>query len=53
MYKVVDGIARKQIVIASLRSQSSAVVKQGLDVADTVILFPTDAIADGVRIRPR
>jgi HlyD family secretion protein len=53
MFKVVDGIARKQIVTVSLRSQSNAVVKQGLDVGDTVILFPTDAIADGVRIRPR
>jgi HlyD family secretion protein len=52
-FKVVDGRARKQIVILSLRSQSDAVVKQGLDVGDTVILFPTDAISDGVRVRPR
>ena len=53
VFKVVDSVARMQIVILSLRSQTDAVVRQGLDPGDTVILFPTDAISDGVRVRSR
>ncbi len=53
VFKVVDGAAHKQGVILTLRSQSHAVVKRGLDVGDTVVLFPADAIADGVRVRPQ
>jgi HlyD family secretion protein len=52
-FKVIDGIARKKIVMVTARSQFNAVVNQGLDVGDTVILFPTAAIADGVRVRRR
>ena len=53
VFKVIDGIARKKIVMVTVRSQFNAVVNQGLDVGDRVILFPTAAIADGVRVRRR
>jgi HlyD family secretion protein len=52
-FAVVDGVARRRTVVLSQRAEASAAVQQGLDPGDRVILFPTDAIADGVRVRPR
>jgi HlyD family secretion protein len=53
VFAVVDGVARRRTVVLSQRAEAGAAVQQGLDPGDTVILFPTDAIADGVRVRPR
>ena len=53
MFAVVDGVARRRTVVLSQRAETSAAVQQGLEPGDTVILFPTDAIAEGVRVRPR
>lgn len=53
VYAVVDGAARRRSVVLSQRAETSAAVQQGLAPGDTVILFPTDAITDGVRVRPR
>jgi HlyD family secretion protein len=53
VFAVTDGVARRQTVLLSQRADTTAAVQQGLAPDDTVILFPTDAIADGVRVRPR
>ena len=53
MFAVVDGVARRRRVVLSQRAETSAAVQQGLEPGDTMILFPTDAIAEGVRVRPR
>jgi HlyD family secretion protein len=53
VFAVVDGVARRRTVVLSQRAETSAAVQQGLDPGDTVILFPTDAIAEDVRVRPR
>jgi HlyD family secretion protein len=53
VFAVVDGVARRRTVVLSQRAEAGAAVQQGLDPGDTVILFPTDAIANGVRVRPR
>jgi hypothetical protein len=39
--------------VLSQRAEASAAVQQGLAPGDTVILFPTDAITEGVRVRLR
>lgn len=53
VFAVVDAAARRRRVVLSQRAETSAAVQQGLEPGDTVILFPTDAIAEGVRVRPR
>jgi HlyD family secretion protein len=53
VFAVVDGVARRRTVVLSQRADTTAAVQQGLEPGDTVILFPTDAIAEGVRVRPR
>jgi CheY-like chemotaxis protein len=53
VFVVVDGVAHRRTVVLSQRAEASAAVQQGLNPDDTVILFPTDAIAEGVRVRPR
>jgi HlyD family secretion protein len=53
VFAVVDGVARRRTVVLSQRAETTAAVQQGLEPGDTVILFPTDAIAEGVRVRPR
>ena len=52
-FAVVDSVARKRSVVLSQRAQSSAAVQQGLNPGDSVILYPTDEIAGGVRVRVR
>jgi HlyD family secretion protein len=52
-FVVADGVARKRTVTLSHRSQTSAAVQAGVQAGEQVVLFPTDAIADGVRVRPR
>jgi HlyD family secretion protein len=53
VFAVVDGMARRRSVVLSQRGETSAAVQQGLAPGDTVILFPTDAVTEGVRVRPR
>jgi HlyD family secretion protein len=53
VFVVVQGVAHRRSVVLSQRAETSASVQQGLKPGDTVILFPTDAIAEGVRVQPR
>jgi HlyD family secretion protein len=53
VYAVEDGRARKRIVELGPRGDRQAVVEAGLASGDPVIVFPGDAIADGVRVRAR
>jgi HlyD family secretion protein len=53
VFAVVDGVARRRTVVPSQRADTTAAVEQGLEPGDAVILFPTDAIAEGVGVRPR
>jgi HlyD family secretion protein len=53
VFAVVNGVARRRTVVLSQRGATSAAVQQGLDPGDMVILFPTDAVAEGARVRPR
>jgi HlyD family secretion protein len=48
-----DGVAHKRTVRLSHRSQSNAAVLDGVQPGEAVILFPTDAIANGVRVKTR
>lgn len=48
-----DGRARLQPVQIGSRSGVLAAVERGVVPGDMVIAYPTDAIADGVRVRPR
>jgi hypothetical protein len=47
------GVARRRTVVLSQRAETTAAVRQGREPGDTVILFPTDVVAEGVRVRPR
>ena len=47
------GRAHKRTVAVARRSSTEAAVTQGLAADERVILFPTEVIADGVRIRSR
>ena len=53
VFAVVDGLARKRAVVLSQRAETTAAVQRGLTAGDTVIMFPTDAVTEGVRVRPR
>lgn len=53
VFAVENGRARRRPVEIAQRAETTAAVRQGLSPGDTVILFPTDAISDGVRVRPR
>jgi HlyD family secretion protein len=51
---VVDGgRARKRVAASPRRNPRDALIENGLAEGETVILYPTDAIADGVRVRVR
>jgi HlyD family secretion protein len=45
--------ARKRPVVSPRRSAREALIQRGLAEGDTVILYPTDAIADGVAVTVR
>lgn len=47
------GIARKRLITVSRRTGLEAAVASGLQQGDRVILYPSDAIRDGVRITSR
>jgi HlyD family secretion protein len=52
-YVVMDGTARKRVMTLSRRAGLEATVAGGVQPGDRVILFPTDAIKDGVRVTRR
>lgn len=53
VFVVSDGIAVKRAIDAPRRNARVALVAGGLQAGDRVIAFPGDAVADGVRVRPR
>jgi HlyD family secretion protein len=52
-FVVSDGRAHKRAIVSPRRNARHALIDEGLVEGDTVILYPTDAIADAVRVRAR
>jgi HlyD family secretion protein len=52
-FVIENGRAHKRPVVSRRRTAQTALVEQGLDEGQSVILYPSDAIADGVRVRMR
>ncbi len=53
VFRVADGTARLTPVTLGARSAQHAEVREGLQPGDTVIIHPSDSIADGVAVMPR
>ena len=53
VYKVIDGAARLQEVEIGQRSGLEAEVLSPLSVGDQIVVYPSDAIQDGVSVVPR
>jgi HlyD family secretion protein len=53
VYKVVDGAASLQIVEIGQNSGLEAEVLRGLAAGDRIVVYPSDEIADGVKVVPR
>jgi HlyD family secretion protein len=53
VFAVEDGVARLRPVVVGLRSDRHAEILDGLPEGATVIVFPGDRIAEGVRVTPR
>jgi HlyD family secretion protein len=53
VYKVVDGVAHLQQVEIGQRNGLEAEVLKGLAVGEQILVYPGDAIADGVRVTAR
>ncbi len=51
LFKVVDGVARQQIVEVGHQNGLEAEITDGLDEGDQVILHPSDQVEDGVAVR--
>jgi HlyD family secretion protein len=47
------GKARKRVVEVGHRNGVEATVSKGLDVGDLVVVYPSDAVKDRVRVKPR
>jgi HlyD family secretion protein len=52
-FVVEHGRARKRPVVSPRRSQREALIERGVAEGETVILYPTDVIADGVGVTVR
>jgi HlyD family secretion protein len=52
-YVVESGRARRRAVAVSARGERESVIDRGLAEGTQVVVYPSDAIADGVRVRPR
>lgn len=52
-FVVAGGRARKRAVVSRRRSAREALVESGLAEGEIVILYPTDAVADGASVRVR
>ena len=48
-----DGAARKRVITVSRRTGLEAAVASGLNPGERVILFPSDAISDGIPVMSR
>lgn len=53
LFAVAQARARKRLVQVSKRNGVEALVESGLVSGDQVIVYPSDAVQDGVRIAPR
>jgi HlyD family secretion protein len=53
VYKVDNGIARRQLIAVGQRGGLDAEVLDGLSAGDRIIVYPSDAIRDGVKVAPR
>jgi len=53
VFKIVDGRARLQPLSTGPRNGMVAVVVSGLDAGTPMIVYPGDAVADGVRVTAR
>ncbi len=53
VFRVIDGKAQRQIVALGRNNGIEAQVLDGLEDGDTVILFPTSGLTDGVRVTQR
>lgn len=53
VYRIADGRARLQTVRIGHRNGLEAEVLGGLDAGDRIVVYPSDAIGDGVRVTPR
>ena len=53
VYRVVDGIARHSPVELGHFSRDHAEVRSGLAEGDTVVVYPSDAVADGTPVAAR
>ena len=53
VYKVAGGVARRQIVEVGLQNGLEAEILEGLGDGEQVVVYPSDAIADGVKVTPR
>lgn len=47
------GKAQKRVVDVARRSGAEAMIAKGLDVGEQVIVYPSDAVKDGVRVKRR
>jgi HlyD family secretion protein len=52
-FLVEDGRARKRAIVSPRRGARAALVESGVGEGETVILYPSDAISDGVRVNVR
>ncbi|HEX6136880.1 MAG TPA: HlyD family efflux transporter periplasmic adaptor subunit [Casimicrobiaceae bacterium] len=52
-FVVADGRARMRVLRLGPRNAQDAVVEEGLERGERVIVFPPDAVRDGVRVRAR
>ena len=53
VFAVTNGRAEKRAVTVALRNTSEVAVTRGISAGEQVILFPGEAISDGVRVHPR
>ena len=53
VYKVIGGVARRQLVQIGLRNGLEAEVLNGLAAGEQIVVYPGDAIADGVELTAR
>lgn len=52
LFRVVDGVARRQIVQVGRQNGLEAEIVKGINEGDQVILHPSDQVEDGVKVRP-
>jgi HlyD family secretion protein len=53
VYVTANGRATKRAVQVGARNALEAVVAQGLDVGERLIVYPSDAVQEGIRVRAR